>query len=190
MFDYMDGIMQALAKQKTQWKEDLFFAVMLARHKLCKYYTEVTPMTRMLLISAHILDRFRKLRLCWKWDKGMDINPEYETFYTTQYHEVLLNYGQNEYCAKHRRVPVNQLECFPSRNLILSAMASGSSQSSFDPYGLSSDDEEYWTPKYVVETTPGQSYRTVRILTAARLDLNSPPESPRHWGQINPVLND
>jgi len=34
MFDHMDGVMRALAKKKTQWKEDLFFAVKLARRKL------------------------------------------------------------------------------------------------------------------------------------------------------------
>jgi hypothetical protein len=30
MFDHMDGVMQALAKKKTPWKEELFFAVKLA----------------------------------------------------------------------------------------------------------------------------------------------------------------
>jgi len=30
MFDHMDGVMRALPKMKTQWKEDLFFAVKLA----------------------------------------------------------------------------------------------------------------------------------------------------------------
>jgi hypothetical protein len=62
MFNYMDGVMRALAKKKTQWKEDLFFAVKLARQKLSKYYAEVTPTTDMLQISAHILDLFRKLQ--------------------------------------------------------------------------------------------------------------------------------
>jgi len=84
MFDNMDGVMWALAKKKTQWKEDLFFAVKLARQKLSKYYAEVTPTTGMLLISAQLLDPFRKLRWFWKWDKGMDINPEDKTLYTTQ----------------------------------------------------------------------------------------------------------
>ena len=84
MFDHMDGMMRAFAKKKTQWKEDLFFAVKLAQQKLYKYYTEVTPTTGMRLISAHILDPFRKLQTCRKWDKGMDINPEDETSYTTQ----------------------------------------------------------------------------------------------------------
>ena len=36
MFDDMDGVMRALAKKRTQWKEDLFFAVKLARQKLAK----------------------------------------------------------------------------------------------------------------------------------------------------------
>jgi hypothetical protein len=69
MFDHMDGVMRALAKKKTQWKEDLFLAVKFARQKMSKFYTEVTPTTGMLLISAHILDPFRKLRLFGKWDK-------------------------------------------------------------------------------------------------------------------------
>jgi len=79
MFDHMVGVMRALAKEKTQWKEDLFFAVKLTRQKVSKYYSEVTATTGMLLISAHILDPFRKLWSFTKWDKGMDINPEDET---------------------------------------------------------------------------------------------------------------
>jgi len=71
--------MRTLAKKKTQWNEDLFFAVKIARQKLSKYYIEVTPSTGLLLVSTHILDPFRKLRLCRKWDQGMDINPEDET---------------------------------------------------------------------------------------------------------------
>jgi hypothetical protein len=58
MFDHMDGVTRALAKKMTAWKEDLFYAVELARQKLSKYYAEVTPTTDMLLISAHNLDPF------------------------------------------------------------------------------------------------------------------------------------
>jgi hypothetical protein len=190
LFDHMDGMMRALARKKTQWKEDLFFAVKLARQKLSKYYAEVTPRTGMLLISAHILDPFRKLRSFRKWDKGMDINPEDETSYTTQYHEAFLKYVENEYCAKHRRVPVNNFERVQNSHFVPSATASGSYQSSFDPYDLSSDDEEYLTPNNVAETTPRRSDRAAHLLTAARLYLNSPPEAPKNWGQINPNLND
>jgi hypothetical protein len=143
MFDHMDGVMRALAKKKTPWKEDLFFAVKLARQKLSRYYAEVTPTTGMLLISAHILDPFRKLRSFRKWDKGMDINSEDETSYTTQYQEALRKYVENEYCAKHRRVLVNKLETVQNSNFVPSATASGSYQSSFEPYDSSSDDEEY-----------------------------------------------
>jgi len=100
MFDYMDGVMRPLPKKKTPWKDDLFLAVKLARQELSKYYAEVTPMTGRVLISAHILDPFRKLRSCRKWDKGMDINPEDETFYTTQSQEAFLKYVENEYCAE------------------------------------------------------------------------------------------
>ena len=85
---------------------------------------------------------------------------------------------------------VNKHESLLSSNPIPSATASGSCQSCFDPSDLSSDDEEYLTPDTVAEMTPGQSDRAARELTAARLYLNSPPEAPRSWGQINPNLND
>jgi len=84
MFNYINGIMQALAKKNTQLKKDLFFAVKLARRKLSKYYAEVTPTRVMLLISAHIQDPFRKLRSFRRYDKGLDTNPEDETSYTSQ----------------------------------------------------------------------------------------------------------
>jgi len=88
--------MQALAKNKTKWKEDLFFAVKLAQQKLRKCYAEVIPTTDMLLISAHSLDSFCKLRFFSKWEKGMDFNPEDRTFYTTQNQEAFLKYVENE----------------------------------------------------------------------------------------------
>jgi len=101
MFDHMDGVMRPLARKKTRWKEDLFFAVKSARPKLSKYYAVVTLTTGKRLISAHILDPFRKLRLFRKWDKEIDINPEDETSYTIQYKEAFLKYVENEYHAKH-----------------------------------------------------------------------------------------
>jgi len=119
----------------------------------------------------------------------MDINPADETSYSTQYQQACLKYVENEYRAKHRCVPVNKLETVPSSNVVPSATVSGSYQSSFDPYDLSSDDKEYLTPNNVAETTPGQSDRAARLLTAARLYFNSPPEAPKNWGQINPNLN-
>jgi hypothetical protein len=120
----------------------------------------------------------------------MDNNPEDKTSYTTQYQEAILKYMENEYCAKHRHVPVNELETVPSSKLVPSVTASGFYQSSFDPYDLSSDDEEYLTPDTVPETTPGRSNHAAHLLTAARLYSNSPPEAPKNWGQINPNLND
>jgi len=64
MFDHMDGVMRALAEKRTPWKEDLLFAVKLARQKLSKYHPAGTPSMGMLLISEHIVDHFRKLRSC------------------------------------------------------------------------------------------------------------------------------
>jgi len=87
-------------------------------------------------------------------------------------------------------VPVDKHERLPSSNLIPSAMASGSCQSSFDPYDLSSDDEEYLMTNNVAETTPGQSDCAAHLSTATLLYSKSPPEAPQNWGQINPTLND
>jgi hypothetical protein len=140
MFDHMGGVMQALVMKKPQWQEDMFFAAMLAQQTLSKYYAGLTPMTGIFLISAHILAPFRKLQLFSEWDKGMDIYPEDKTCYTTQYREGFLKYVENEYCAKHRCVPINQLQTLPSSDPISSATASGSCRSSFDPYDLSSDE--------------------------------------------------
>ena len=84
-FDYMHGMMQDLSKNKTQWEEDLFFDVMLARQLLFKYFAEVTPITWMLHISAHILNPFQKLQSFRTWHKAQDIKLEDETFYTTHY---------------------------------------------------------------------------------------------------------
>jgi len=87
-------------------------------------------------------------------------------------------------------VPVNKLVTVLSSNLFPSVTASGSYQSSFDPYDSSSDDEQYSTPDNVTETTTGRSDRPARLLTAAQLHLNSPAKAPKNWGQINPNLND
>ena len=59
--DHIDGVMQALAKKKTEWKENLYFAVELARQKLPKCYAKVTQTTGRQLIAAHILPHFWKL---------------------------------------------------------------------------------------------------------------------------------
>jgi len=37
IFDHLDGVLRYLAKKKTPWKEDLFFAVKFAQQKLSKY---------------------------------------------------------------------------------------------------------------------------------------------------------
>jgi hypothetical protein len=121
---------------------------------MSKYYAEVTPTSSLLLISAHILDPVRKLRSFRKWEKGMDLNPDDEGCYMTQYQEACLKYVENKYCAHHRQLSVNQRQGSASNNRF-STTASGSGQSSFDPYDVSSDDDEYLMPKSVAETPPG-----------------------------------
>ena len=182
--------MRALVKKKTQWKEDVYFAEEFARQKLSKYYAEVTPTTGMLLISAHIHDPFRKLRSFRKWDTGTDINPEDETSYTTRYQDAFLKYVENEHFSKHRQLSVTKREKLQSNDFIHSAMPSQSGQSLFDPYDLSSGDEEDLKPKNLAKTTPGRSNRAACLFTATRLYLNSLPQSPKNWGQVNPNLDD
>jgi len=53
----------------------------------------------------------------------MDIKPEDEIFYTTQYQAALLKYVEYEYCANHTGVPVNKLETIRSSILVPSATA-------------------------------------------------------------------
>jgi len=57
-----------------------------------------------LLISEYILDPVRKLWSFRKLDNGMDIIPEDETSYSTQYQESYLKYVENEYCSKLRHL--------------------------------------------------------------------------------------
>jgi len=149
IYDRMDGVMRGLAKKKAQWKEDLFFAMKFTWQKLSKNYTEVTPTTGVLRISAHSLDPLNTLCLFWKWDKGMDINLPDENSYITQYQESFLKYMENEYCAKHRWLQVSKFKTIPDNNLGSSTLASRSGQSSYDPYDLSSDEEEYFMPNNV-----------------------------------------
>ena len=87
-------------------------------------------------------------------------------------------------------MPVIKPESVPSNNIFASATAPASGQSSFDPYDMSCDDKEYLTPENVAETTPGLCDLASHLLTAARLHLNSPPEWPKNWGQIDPNLDD
>jgi len=74
-------------------------------------------------------------------------------------------------------------------NLIPPGMASRPCQLSCDPYDLSSDDEDNFLPNNVAGTTTGQSNRSARLLTPARLHSNSPPKTRKNWGRIDPNLN-
>jgi len=95
VFANMDVVMRALAKQKTQWNKDLCFAVKVAPMNRSWYCANVTPTTGLLDDSAEILDCFGRLQSFSKWDKAMDVNPEDEASYTTQYLEAFLTYVEN-----------------------------------------------------------------------------------------------
>jgi len=190
MFDHMDGVMRHFSKKKSQWKEDSYFSVMFAWQTLSNYYAEFTATTEMVLISAHILHSDQMLWSFRKWDDGLDINPEDDTFYTIQNQEAFLMYVENEYWDKHRCLPSIEPETIPSNSLSSSATDSRSGQSSSDIYDMSSNDEEYWTPEIVAEMTPGQSDCAPRLVTATRFSINSLPELPVNWGQIDPNHNE
>jgi len=85
----------------------------------------------------------------------MDINPEDETSHINRYQKAFLKYEENKYCAKHKRMPVIKSDNTLINNLSSCETASGSGQSSYDPNDLSSDDDEYFMPTNMAETTPG-----------------------------------
>jgi hypothetical protein len=124
-----------------------------------------------------------------KWDKGMVINPDNKSSYTTQYQEAFRKIAENEYCAQQRPAPVTYPRRLLNTNLVSFIMATRSSQSVYDSFGLSCNDEEYIMTNMVAETTPGQSYRAARILITTSLYFNSPSELPQNWSQIIPNLD-
>ena len=97
MFDHMDSVLKALSKKRVQWKRDIHRAVRCARAKLRKYYSRVTPETGLILISAAILDPFRKLRIFESWDKEMGMISDDPDSYTSQYSHAFLEYWEKNY---------------------------------------------------------------------------------------------
>jgi len=93
-----------------------------------------------------------------KWEMGIDMDPDDETSYSTQYKEVFKEDVDNEDCSKHWQLSVNKPLTIASNNPV-STTASGYDQSSFVPTALSSDNDQYSTSKNDAEMTPGCSDR-------------------------------
>lgn len=85
----------------------------------------------------------------------MDIKPEDEISYTTQFKDEFLKNVENKHCAKYQQMSVIEPDNVLRSNLFLYAKDSGFGQSAFDPSDLSSNDEESLTPKRVAEISPG-----------------------------------
>jgi len=109
------------------------------------------------LISAHMLDSFEQLWAFRKWDMGININPEDETSYTTQYQDMFLKYVDNEYCTKYSQLSVSEPERILRNNLFPTALASVSGQSTYDRYDLATDGAEYWRPEIWLKQHPDAS---------------------------------
>jgi hypothetical protein len=92
--------------QKTGWKDDLFLQVEIVWQKLSTSYMDITHMTYMLPLSAHILESFRKLQWISKWENGNNVNPEDKTTYTTPYQKGFLQHVEKEYCTKVQPLPI------------------------------------------------------------------------------------
>jgi hypothetical protein len=60
LLNLLNGVMQAWVNKKNKWTEALYFAKKFAIVKLSKYYTKVTAITGLPVISAHILHPFLK----------------------------------------------------------------------------------------------------------------------------------
>jgi hypothetical protein len=130
MLHDMDRVMRLLAKNMTQWKEDIYSAVKVAWQKLSKLYAEVTTTPGVLLIATLILDSSWLLWLLRKRNNAMDINPEDKTSLSIQYQEAFLKYVENKYCVKHRWMSATKPEDVQHSNFLPSATASGFGQTS------------------------------------------------------------
>jgi hypothetical protein len=179
-----------MAKKKTQWKEDLYFAVKSAWQKLSKYYADVTSLAGMRLISPITHDSCWKLRSFRKWDKGMDIHPEDMASYITQYQKAFLKDVEYENGPKHQPLPVTKPDSIQINNLISSTLAARFGDSSYDPHAFSPDYEEYLMPTNVAETTPRRSDCDTHLVATVTPHLNLPPELYQNWRQSNLYLND
>jgi len=186
----MDGVRGALAKEKIQWAEDWYFTVKFALQKLSKDYTDFTQMPGMHLTLAYIYDPIQKLRSFGTWGNMMDINPDGETYAIAQYHNSCWKYVENQKCAIHGSLPLIKPKSIPSNNLFSSTMSLTFGQSSYDPYVVSSNDEEYSVINNITEMMPRRSNRIEYLWPTARLSLNSLSEFPQIWGQLNQNLND
>jgi len=185
IFNLMNGTMRAVAELNTQWKKDLYCTLKFVRQKLSTSFREVTPMTGILLISWNSLDPFWKLRQFQKWDRGMDINPEDETSYTTHYLKAFLKCVGIEYCAKHRRLSIIKPENVPGCIPFCPAKASAFVQYSFCPDDLSSDDEEHLMFNSIARTTPIRSDCVACLLTNPSHYQNLLPDAHNNRGQVN-----
>jgi len=54
---------------------------------------------------------------------------------------------------------------------------------SYDPYDMSRDDEDYRMPENVAQMMPGQNDCAARLLTAARHYVEWPRDSTQNWGR-------
>jgi hypothetical protein len=70
MFNHMDGVRRALARNKTQWKKDMFGTLKVARQQLSIYHAEVTPTTGIFIISALILNPFKSVAIAQEEGQG------------------------------------------------------------------------------------------------------------------------
>ena len=114
---------------------------------------------------AQILDPFRKVRPFVKWDKAIDVDPDDEESYTTQYKEAFLKYVEREYCEK----PLRKQASLSHSTSQLRSPSIELEASVHNPYLLSSDNEGYAPPPPTTQRTPDRNDRAACLLTAARM---------------------
>jgi len=110
----------------------MYFPISIARVIMSKNNAEFTPFSYLLLISGHILDAFRKLRLFGKWDKAKRINSGNETSLTVQYQKAFLIQAEHECYSKHQLMSVIKPKYDHPSHFFPLANASRFAQSAFD----------------------------------------------------------
>jgi hypothetical protein len=173
------------------------------RQKLCKDYSAVTAMMGMHLNISHNDNPLQKLWSNRPRDNRIERNAKDKSSCSPQYHVLFLKFGENQYSAKRRCLPVSKADIILSNYHFPSTPASVSGQGSSDPHDLSSDDADtshpnIWLKQHQNEAITQlayqlpqswiwihqQNYQKTRCCMIRRIMITNPTQwgLARHYG--------